>query len=109
MLITPPVAPPPPGTGVASSRSQPAAYRAQRPAQHRRDRAVTSPLCGVQQCSADGLSVVGAPGYFIGMMVYVQQGTAGNIPLAAAFSVVPIVLIFVYLSVAKRFGAFDAL
>jgi putative spermidine/putrescine transport system permease protein len=54
-------------------------------------------------------SVVGAPGYFIGMMVYVQQGTAGNIPLAAAFSVVPILLIFVYLSVAKRFGAFDAL
>ncbi|HKU90649.1 MAG TPA: ABC transporter permease [Steroidobacteraceae bacterium] len=54
-------------------------------------------------------SVVGAPGYFIGMMVYVQQGTAGNIPLAAAFSVVPILLIFVYLSVARRFGAFDAL
>lgn len=54
-------------------------------------------------------NVVGAPGYFIGMMVYVQQGTAGNIPLAAAFSVVPIVLIFIYLSIAKRFGAFDAL
>jgi len=32
-------------------------------------------------------SVVGAPGYFIGMMVYQQQGTAGNLPLAAAFSV----------------------
>ena len=54
-------------------------------------------------------SVVGAPGYFIGMMVYVQQGTAGNIPLAAAFSVVPIVLIFIYISIAKRCGAFDAL
>jgi putative spermidine/putrescine transport system permease protein len=54
-------------------------------------------------------SVVGAPGYFIGMMVYVQQGTAGNIPLAAAFSVVPIVLIFVYLGIAKRLGAFNAL
>jgi putative spermidine/putrescine transport system permease protein len=54
-------------------------------------------------------SVVGAPGYFIGMMVYVQQGTAGNIPLAAAFSVVPIVLIFIYLAIARRFGAFDAL
>jgi putative spermidine/putrescine transport system permease protein len=54
-------------------------------------------------------SVVGAPGYFIGMMVYVQQGTAGNPPLAAAFSVVPIVLIFVYLSIAKRLKAFDAL
>jgi putative spermidine/putrescine transport system permease protein len=54
-------------------------------------------------------SVVGAPGYFIGMMVYQQQGTAGNIPLAAAFSVVPIVLIMIYLSLARRAGAFDAL
>jgi putative spermidine/putrescine transport system permease protein len=53
--------------------------------------------------------VVGAPGYFIGMMVYQQQGTAGNIPLAAAFSVVPVILIALYLSVVKRFGAFDAL
>jgi putative spermidine/putrescine transport system permease protein len=54
-------------------------------------------------------SIVGAPGYFIGMMVYQQQGTAGNLPLAAAFSVVPIVLIALYLSLAKRLGAFDAL
>ncbi len=54
-------------------------------------------------------SVVGAPGYFIGMMVYQQQGTAGNLPLAAAFSVVPILLIAIYLSLAKRLGAFDAL
>jgi putative spermidine/putrescine transport system permease protein len=54
-------------------------------------------------------SVVGAPGYFIGMMVYQQQGTAGNIPLAAAFSVVPIVLIAIYLALARRAGALDAL
>ncbi len=54
-------------------------------------------------------SVVGAPGYFIGMMVYQQQGTAGNIPLAAAFSVVPILLITIYLMLARRAGAFDAL
>ena len=54
-------------------------------------------------------SVVGAPGYFIGMMVYQQQGTAGNLPLAAAFSVVPIILIALYLSLARRLGAFDAL
>jgi putative spermidine/putrescine transport system permease protein len=53
--------------------------------------------------------VVGAPGYFIGMMVYQQQGLAGNIPLAAAFSVVPIVIIAIYLTIVKRFGAFDAL
>ncbi len=43
------------------------------------------------------------------MMVYQQQGTAGNLPLAAAFSVVPIVLIGLYLMLAKRLGAFDAL
>ncbi len=54
-------------------------------------------------------SIVGAPGYFIGMMVYQQQGTAGNLPLAAAFSVVPIVLIGLYLTLARRLGAFDAL
>jgi putative spermidine/putrescine transport system permease protein len=54
-------------------------------------------------------SVVGAPGYFIGMMVYQQQGTAGNMPLAAAFSIVPIVLIAIYLALARRMGAFDAL
>jgi putative spermidine/putrescine transport system permease protein len=54
-------------------------------------------------------SVVGAPGYFVGMMVYQQQGTAGNMPLAAAFSVVPIVLIALYLAFARRLGAFDAL
>ena len=53
--------------------------------------------------------VVGAPGYFIGMMVYTQQGTVGNLPLAAAFSLVPILLIMAYLSMAKRLGAFDAL
>jgi ABC-type spermidine/putrescine transport system permease subunit I len=43
----------------------------------------------------------GAPGYFIGMMVYQQQGNGGNIPLAAAFSVVPIVLIMIYLTIAR--------
>jgi putative spermidine/putrescine transport system permease protein len=53
--------------------------------------------------------VVGTPGYFIGMMVYEQQGTAGNVPLAAAFSTVPIILIGLYLLLARRLGAFDAL
>ena len=38
-----------------------------------------------------------------------HQGTAGNIPLAAAFTVVPIVIMGVYLWMAKRMGAFDAL
>jgi len=53
--------------------------------------------------------LVGPSGLFIGTMVYVQQGAVGNMPLAAAFTLVPIVLIAVYLAIAKRLGAFDAL
>jgi len=53
--------------------------------------------------------IVGSSRLFLGQVVYLQQGTAGNIPLAAAFCVVPIVVMSIYLSVAKRFGAFDAL
>jgi putative spermidine/putrescine transport system permease protein len=53
--------------------------------------------------------IVGTSRYFIGQAVYTLQGTAGNIPLAAAFTVVPIVIMGVYLAVAKRMGAFDAL
>jgi putative spermidine/putrescine transport system permease protein len=52
---------------------------------------------------------VGGSWPFIGMAVYGLQGTAGNIPMAAAFTLVPIVVMGVYLTVAKRFGAFDAL
>jgi len=39
----------------------------------------------------------------------VQQGAVGNIPMAAAFTMVPIVLVTAYLAFAKRLGAFDAL
>jgi putative spermidine/putrescine transport system permease protein len=53
--------------------------------------------------------LVGPPGFFIGNMVYAQQGSIGNMPMAAAFTLVPIVLIAVYLSIVKRLGAFDAL
>ena len=53
--------------------------------------------------------IVGNSSNFIGMAVYQLQGTAGNIPLAAAFSMVPIVIMLVYLTLAKRAGAFDAL
>lgn len=53
--------------------------------------------------------LVGPPGYFIGSMVYAQQGAIGNMPMAAAFTLVPIMLIAVYLTLVKRLGAFDAL
>jgi putative spermidine/putrescine transport system permease protein len=53
--------------------------------------------------------IIGSSRLFIGQAVYAHQGTAGNIPLAAAFTVVPIVIMAIYLTVAKRMGAFDAL
>ncbi len=53
--------------------------------------------------------IIGSSRPFIGQAVFSHQGTAGNIPLAAALSVVPIVIIAVYLRIAKRLGAFDAL
>jgi putative spermidine/putrescine transport system permease protein len=53
--------------------------------------------------------IIGSSRFFIGQAVYAHQGTAGNIPLAAAFTVVPIVIMAIYLTIAKRLGAFDAL
>jgi putative spermidine/putrescine transport system permease protein len=53
--------------------------------------------------------LIGPSGLYIGTMVYTMQGSVGNMPLAAAFTVVPIVLIFIYLSLARKAGAFDAL
>jgi putative spermidine/putrescine transport system permease protein len=53
--------------------------------------------------------IIGTSRLFIGQAVYAQQGTAGNIPLAAAFTVVPVVIMGIYLWVARRMGAFDAL
>ena len=51
----------------------------------------------------------GDSSHFIGYEVFIQQGTSGNIPLAAAFTVVPMVIMGFYLYAAKRLGAFDAL
>lgn len=53
--------------------------------------------------------LIGPSGLYIGTMVYTMQGSIGNMPLAAAFTVVPIVLIFIYLALARKAGAFDAL
>lgn len=53
--------------------------------------------------------IIGSSRFFIGQAVYSHQGIAGNIPLAAAFSVVPILIMALYLSAAKKLGAFDAL
>ena len=52
---------------------------------------------------------LGTSRFFIGQAVYSHQGTAGNIPLAAAFTMGPVVIMIVYLLIARKLGAFDAL
>lgn len=52
---------------------------------------------------------IGNSSLFIGQAVLRYQGTAGNIPLAAAMTAVPMAVMAVYLLVARNLGAFDAL
>jgi putative spermidine/putrescine transport system permease protein len=53
--------------------------------------------------------VGGASSDFIGNVVYRNVGVANNVPFAAAFATVPIVVMGVYLAIARRLGAFRAL
>ncbi|HEX8122671.1 MAG TPA: ABC transporter permease [Solirubrobacteraceae bacterium] len=46
---------------------------------------------------------------FIGNVVYSNVGVANNLPLAAAFATVPVAVMIVYLLIARRLGAFEAL
>lgn len=52
---------------------------------------------------------IGNSSYFLGQAVLSHQGTAGNVPMAAALTAVPMVIMAIYLIVAKRLGAFEAL
>jgi putative spermidine/putrescine transport system permease protein len=45
---------------------------------------------------------------FIGNAIYSNFG-AGNLPLAAALSAIPLVAVIAYLLIARRLGAFEAL
>ncbi|HXC77010.1 MAG TPA: ABC transporter permease [Candidatus Acidoferrum sp.] len=53
--------------------------------------------------------VGGAGSTFIGNVVYSNIGIANNVPFAAALATVPVVIMAVYLVIAKRLGAFEAL
>jgi putative spermidine/putrescine transport system permease protein len=46
---------------------------------------------------------------FIGNVIYESQGVAGNVPFAAAYAMAPVLIMAIYLFVARRLGAFDAL
>jgi putative spermidine/putrescine transport system permease protein len=53
--------------------------------------------------------VGGSSSQFIGNVVYESVGVSNNVPFAAAYATVPLVVMGIYLLVAKRLGAFEAL
>jgi putative spermidine/putrescine transport system permease protein len=53
--------------------------------------------------------VGGASSTMIGNVVYQNVGVANNVPFAAAFAAVPLVVMGLYLLLARRLGAFEAL
>ena len=53
--------------------------------------------------------VGGAGSNFIGNVVYENVGVNANVPFAAAFATVPVVIMAIYLVIARRLGAFEAL
>jgi len=53
--------------------------------------------------------VGGAGSDFIGNVVYSSVGIASNVPFAAAFATIPLLVMGIYLLVARKLGAFEAL
>jgi putative spermidine/putrescine transport system permease protein len=53
--------------------------------------------------------VGGAGSDFIGNVVYSNVGVSSNVPFAAAFATVPVIVMAIYLLIARRLGAFEAL
>jgi len=54
-------------------------------------------------------TMFGGSEFILGQQVFVQQGVVGNDPLAAAFTLVAMVIMVIYLLAARRAGAFEAL
>jgi putative spermidine/putrescine transport system permease protein len=55
------------------------------------------------------LLIGGTSANFIGNIIYTNIGIANNVPFAAAMAMVPIVIMGIYLSIARALGAFEAL
>ncbi len=51
----------------------------------------------------------GASSQFIGNVVYDSVGISNNVPFAAAFAAIPLVVMGIYLLIARRLGAFEAM
>ncbi|HEY3531088.1 MAG TPA: ABC transporter permease [Nocardioides sp.] len=55
------------------------------------------------------VTIVGGAGQLIGTVVYANVGSANNLPFAAAFATVPVVVMLVYLAAVRRTGALESL
>jgi putative spermidine/putrescine transport system permease protein len=55
------------------------------------------------------VTIVGGAGQLMGTVVYANVGAANNLPFAAAFATVPVVVMLVYLAIVRRTGALEAL
>lgn len=55
------------------------------------------------------VNIVGGANQLLGNLVYTNVGAANNLPLAAAIALIPIVIMFVYLTAARRAGALSNL
>jgi putative spermidine/putrescine transport system permease protein len=51
----------------------------------------------------------GASSQFIGNVVYDSVGISNNVPFAAAMAAIPLAVMGVYLVIARRLGAFEAM
>ena len=55
------------------------------------------------------VNIVGGANQLLGNLVYSNVGAANNLPLAAAIALIPIAIMFVYLTAARRTGALNNL
>jgi putative spermidine/putrescine transport system permease protein len=55
------------------------------------------------------VQIVGGTSQLLGNVIYVNVGSANNLPFAAALSTIPVVVMFLYLAAARRTGALDNL
>ena len=55
------------------------------------------------------VNIVGGANQLLGNLVYTNVGTANNLPLASAIALIPIAIMFVYLTMVRRTGALSNL
>jgi len=55
------------------------------------------------------VNIVGGASQMLGNLVYTNVGAANNLPMAAAVALIPVVLMFGYLTAVRRTGALENL